>query len=244
MLRQHAPMTACALLACVLFAWDGHAQTRTLRIAVVDSAPYGFAQGGQPAGLSSELGLALAAGAGCESTATLLSRADALRALAAGKADMAVMPGGPGSDKAVVSLGPLLHSRFAAIGRAGTPLRSRDDLRGKTVAVVRGDPRDPLLSTRHGVALLPVPNATRGLKLLVAGQVEFVAGEWLSLLHAVDAMHLPARIFGSPLLLSPVSVDLLVPASLDQESAARLAQALERLEARESFRAIAARYGL
>lgn len=242
--RQHAPTTACLLLACLLLALNGHAQAGSLRIAVVDTAPYGFAQGRQPAGLSSELGLALAAGADCESTTTLLSRADALRALATGRADMAVMPGGPGSDKAVVSLGPLLHSRFAAIARAGTPLRSRDDLRGKTVAVVRGEPRDPLLSTRHGVALLPVSSADRGLKLLVAGQVDAAAGEWLSLLHAVDAMHLPARTFGSPLPLSPVSVDLLVPAALAPETAARLTRTMELLKAGEAFRVIAARYGL
>jgi hypothetical protein len=57
-------------------------------------------------------------------------------------------------------------------------------------------------------------------------------------------MHLPAKTFGSPLPLSPVSVDLLVPASLDQETAARLIQTMERLESRESFRVIAARYGL
>jgi ABC-type amino acid transport substrate-binding protein len=215
-----------------------------LRLAVIDTAPYGFMAGGEPAGLGCELGLALAAGAGGRAETTLRSRADALRALARGEADMAVMPGGPATDRAVANAGALLESRHAVVGRVATPLRSQDDLPGKTVAVVRGEPRDPLLATRHGVALLPVPDLARALKLLLAGRVDGVAGERLALLHAADAMHLPARTLGQPLLLSPVSIDLLVPAALPPETARRLSKAARRLGELGTFRTIAARYGL
>jgi len=218
--------------------------TEALRLAVVDMAPYGFVHNGEPAGLGLELGALLAAGAGAEATATLSSRREVLQALARGEADMAVLPGGPPPGRGVVNAGPLLQSQFAAIARRATPLRSRHDLAGKTVAVVRDEPGDPLLSTRHGVALLPVPSLSRALKLLLAGQVDAVAAERLSLLHAVDALHLPARALGSPLPLSPVHVDLLLSPTLDPDLLHRLDHARQVLAEREDFRAIAARYGL
>ncbi|MUM77240.1 transporter substrate-binding domain-containing protein [Pseudodesulfovibrio sp. F-1] len=219
-------------------------EARVLRLAVVDMAPYGFVHNGEPAGLGLELGELLAAGAGAGTTATLSSRRQILQALARGEADMAVLPGGPPPGRGAVNAGPLLQSQFAAIARSGTPLRSRHDLAGKTVAVVRDEPGDPLLSTRQGVALLPVPDLSRGLKLLLAGKVDAVAAERLALLHAVDALHLPARALGSPLPLSPVRVDLLLSPTLSPALLQRLDQARQVLTEREDFRATAARYGL
>lgn len=249
-LRRIGIVLAAALLFQALLALPGGIvparadEVGVLRLAVVDMAPYGFVHNGEPAGLAVELGAALAAGAGGEASATLYSRREALRALAQGEADMAVLPGGPPPGRGVVNAGPLLESHYAAIARSGTPLRSRHDLAGKTVAVVRDEPGDPLLSTRHGVALLPVTSLSRGLKLLLAGQVDAVAAERLALLHAVDALHLPDRALGAPLPLSPVRVDLLLSPTLDPGLARRLDEARQLLTEREDFRAIAARYGL
>jgi ABC-type amino acid transport substrate-binding protein len=150
-------------------------------------------QDGEPAGLACEAALALAAGAGFEPATVLVSRAEALRRLASGEADMAVMTGGPPSGAAITNLGPVAVSRFIVLGRAGTALRTPRDLPGKTVATVRGAPEDPALSTRCGVAVLPVANAANGLKLLLAGRVDAVAGERLVLLQAAAAMNLPAK---------------------------------------------------
>ncbi|WP_285906737.1 substrate-binding periplasmic protein [Pseudodesulfovibrio pelocollis] len=247
-LRRIGVVLAAALLFQAVLALPGGTaradEVGVLRLAVADMAPYGFVHNGEPAGLAVELGAALAAGAGGEASATLYSRREALRALAQGEADMAVLPGGPPPGRGVVNAGPLLESYYAAIARSGTPLRSRHDLAGKTVAVVRDEPGDPLLSTRHGVALLPVTSLSRGLKLLLAGQVDAVAAERLALLHAVDALHLPDRALGAPLPLSPVRVDLLLSPTLDPGLARRLDEARQLLTEREDFRAIAARYGL
>jgi polar amino acid transport system substrate-binding protein len=241
--RPYTLHLACAVLACLLLA-ALPVRAEPLRIAAVDTAPYGFMQDGEPAGLACEAALALAAGAGFEPATVLVSRAEALRRLASGEADMAVMTGGPPSDAAITNLGPVAVSSFIVLGRAGTALRTPRDLPGKTVATVRGAPEDPALSTRCGVAVLPVANAANGLKLLLAGRVDAVAGERLVLLQAAAAMNLPAKPLGDPLPLSEISVDLLAATHLEPEAAARLARTLARLAADGTLETISARYGL
>jgi polar amino acid transport system substrate-binding protein len=242
--RPYPLHLACAVLACLLLATAVPVHAETLRIAALNTAPYGFMQDGEPAGLACETALALAAGAGFEPATVLVSRAEALRRLASGEADMAVMPGGPPSDGTITNLGPVAVSGFIVLGRAGTALRTPRDLPGKTVATVRGAPEDPALSTRCGVAVLPVANAANCLKLLLAGRVDAAAGDRLVLLHAATAMDLPAKTLGDPLTLSGVNVNLLAATSLEPETAARLARALARLAADGTLDTISARYGL
>jgi ABC-type amino acid transport substrate-binding protein len=215
-----------------------------LRAVIPDTAPYGFTRDGQPAGLAVELARALAAGAGCTVRLTMAPRASALRALNSGTADMTLLVGGPDTGHGLTNLGPAASSRFAVIGRSGTRLRTPGDLRGKTVATVRGAPEDPRLSTRGGVVVKPVADSTRCLKLLLAGQVDGAAGERLTLLQAAEALHLPPKALGDPLLLSPVPVDLVVSAGLDAILTARLTATLKRLTENGALQIIAGRYGL
>ncbi len=241
--RPYPLLLVWAVLTCLLLT-ALPVQAEPLRIAAVDTAPYGFMQDGKPTGLAYEAALTLAAGAGFEPSIVLVSRAEALRRLASGEADMAVMPGGPPSDGAITNLGPVAVSGFIVLGRTGTALRTPRDLPGKTVATVRGAPEDPALSTRCGVAVLPVANATRGLKLLLAGRVDAAAGDRLVLLHAAAAMNLPPKTLGDPLPLSEVSVDLLAATHLEPKTTARLARTLARLTADGTLETISARYGL
>ena len=195
------------VLACLLALFAAPAAAEGLRLAVPDLPPYGEPSP-EGAGLFAELARAVAAEAGFEPEVVVLDPEKIVPAMAAGKVEAALLFPGAAIGARAVNLGEILAVDVVAVGRAGTVLRTRRDLAGKRVAVVRSCDCDGGLSRRDGITPLPASNFGRALKLLLAGQVTAAVGPWPAILDSVDRSGRNRRILGKPLVLSRTGAHL------------------------------------
>ena len=232
------------VLACLLALLALPAAAGDLRLAVPDLPPYGdSAKGGT--GLFAELAVAVAREAGFEPEIVVLAPERIVPAMDAGKVEAAVLFPGPAIGSRAENLGQILAVDIVAVGRAGTVLRTRRDLAGKRVAVVRNCDCDGGLSRRDGVTPLPATDFDRALKLLLAGQVTAMVGPWPAILSTVDRSGRTRRILGKPLAISRTGAHLFLSSeAATPESRDRLKKGLERLRKSGALDTVITNYAL
>lgn len=233
------------ILVCALLLFASPAMAGKLRLAVPDLPPYGKSCAEGPGGLFAELGRAVAEAAGLEPEIIVLDMERIAPAMAAGKVEAALLFPGPDIGALAENLGRVVAVDIVAVGRAGTVLRTRRDLAGKRVAVVRACRCDGGLSRRDGVTPLPATDFSRALKLLLAGQVGAAVGPRSAILAAVDSANRTRRILGKPLVLSRTGAHLFLSSrEASPEMRQRLAKALTRLREKGTLDEIITNHGL
>lgn len=186
---------------------------------------------------------AIAQEAGLTTTLISTSREKALAALCSGQADMALLPPDVSVGKEIRNLGPVFTAEYGVIGRAGNYFRSLRELGGKTVAVVRGEEKDERISKRKGIIPRPLSGYEQCLKLLLAGNVDAVAGDICGMAHAVKKMRIPRQALGTPFILSSTPVCLFVSDRLG-ENIRPIVEALDLLKEKETLKETLVQYSL
>lgn len=238
------PALILACLCCMLSTLLPHAHAGELAIATLDRTPLGCTVKGEHAGLVVELGDAIAARAGFTPVQTLLSRDEAVAAMKTGQATMIILP--PGDDISAVAdnLGPVFRMRTVALGRAGEVIRDARDLRAKRVAVVSGSEYDGRAAREDDFIPVSVSNESRALKLLLARNVEAVAGNEMTLAHAITKNALPPQAFGTRITLSGVEACLFLSSNADENIRTRLSSALRALRDDGTLHTLIEKYSL
>lgn len=190
------------LAAVMLLVAVPGVRAQSLVIATIDLPPYGFLERGIPMGLTYELANAIAIEAGYVPDNSVVPFESALRAVADGEVDMVIMFPNSTLDAHAINMGLILPIENVILGRADSRFRTFNDVRGKRVARVRGAEYDRRLSTKGGLAIIPVNNYAEGLKLLMARTVDAVAGPKPGLMYEARKQKIPPLALGTPLVLS------------------------------------------
>lgn len=238
-------ISATTALLCILMLMAIPALAETLSIVTIALPPYGYFENNRPMGLTFELGNAIAEEAGYTPSNTILPLARAMQDIEAGNADVVIMFPNPTIDAHADNLGMVLPMETIIVGRADTPLRSFNDVRGKTVATIRGAKYDERVSKKNGLILYPTDGYSQSLKMLLARRVDAVVGPRLGLFFTARQNNIPKHAFGTPLVLS------IAPGSLflSRETSAvgsrqRLTKAMHRLIDNGTIAALMAKYSL
>ncbi|QJB56219.1 transporter substrate-binding domain-containing protein [Pseudodesulfovibrio sp. zrk46] len=221
------------------------AMAESLRITTVGLPPYGYKDKGEFVGMSYEIGNALAEKSGYEPNNKLAPLARAVNDLASGTTDVVIMFPTPNVERVAHSVGTVMNVQCVVLARSETVLRSERDLRGKTLASVRGALYDSGACKRNGVILQPVENYEQGVKMLLARRVDGVIGPRLGLLYTVEKMRLPPKAFGKPFVVTTTPACLFLSTKSDSpEMRDRLAKALEVLGSDGTIKNIVSKYSL
>jgi len=220
------------------------AAAESLRIITVSLAPYGYLEHGRIVGLSHEVGVAIAQEAGYEPSEILASLSRGVHDLTTGEGDILIMIPTSEVEGLGMNLGPMASVEIMVMGRVRQPLRSVEDVRGKTVAAVRKARYDDRIIKANGMVVYPTDNYAHSLKMLMAQRVDFVLGPQLGLFYTARQLKLPRKALGKPLVLATMQACLFVSPHATPEKIEKIKQARDRLLENGSIQQILDKYYL
>ena len=233
------------IFACFVILCASNAMAQTLNVITLALAPYGFTQNHKETGLAYEIGSLLAQEAGYTPNNTIAPLSRSVNDLSTGSAEITIMLPTPEVERIATQIGPVLSVESVVIGRAGTPMRNFSQIRGMTLAAVRGAKYDDRLNKSNGIITYPVESYEQGLKMLMAKRVDGMIGPKLGLFHTAQKMGLPKRSFGTPLILSSTDAVLFISnMTVTPEKIRRLQDALKRLQQNDRIKSLIEKYSL
>jgi len=212
-----------------------------LRMVVVDLMPWGGRNAdGQLAGVAVDLASQLSSLSGLPITTTAVPYARAIAMLAGGTADL-MLAIDASTSQTRPPLATLGTEDVVVVGRRGTRYTSVEALCGRRVALLR---RASFASSLHTcIARYETSSYEQGLRMLLQGRLDGVAGVRASMDYAIRHLgHKPAD-FGAPLVVGQADLCLY----LSQQTATpaittRLRQACAQLLLQKQMPALLAQY--
>lgn len=219
------------------------AMAESLRIVTLNLPPYGYIEKGVDKGLCYEMANALAQEAGFEPDNKIVPLARGIADIAEGRADIIIMFPNPKIEANANNLGLILSMETVIIGKAGG-LRTLRDIRGKTVATIRGALYDDRVSKKNGVVLYPTASYSQSLKMLLSGRVDAVIGPKLGLYYVARKMKIPKQALDNPLVLASARGCVFVSRFTPHPIVERVTEALERMQQNGQIEKIVKEYSL
>jgi len=232
------------ILVCIVMLTAFSALAETLRIVTINLPPYGYVENGHDTGLNYELCNLIAFEAGFEPENRIVPLARGVEDIASGKADIILMFPNPKINAVSKNLGLILPMETVIFGRAGSVYRSLKDVRGKTVATVRGAKYDDRVTKKSGIILYPTESYSQSLKMLLANRVDAIIGPKLGLYFTANKNGYPKHVFGTPLVLSVAPGSVFISNKTPEDIAARVAAAMDRIKAKRIEQEILEKYSL
>lgn len=236
--------TSALILTFVLTVFSSFAQAEQIRIITASLPPYGYLENSRISGLSHDIAMAIALEAGCKPAETLGPLSRGVRDLASGEGDVLIMIPTPEIEAHAINLGSVIPVETVVVGLRGVPLRTLDDIRGKSLAAVRDARYDDRINLANGMQVYPTEDYEHSLKMLTARRVDFVLGPRLGLFHSARKLKLPRATLGQPLVLSSVQGCLFVSRKTHSDTVQKLRLAKQRLMQDGTIQSIWAKYNL
>lgn len=237
-------MHALICSACLLVTLSSAAEARAIRFVTIAGSPFGFLdKAGAPTGINVEIANSIGAEIGLPYENAIVPYARALAMIETGDADLMIAFPNRRLDAAATRVGPIADLENVVLGRAGTILTGLHDLRGKTVASVRGAEYDAALSADPEIAKYSVNNYEHGLSMLLAGRVDAIVGMKTGIYYQIAAMGSAREELGTPLVLNTKNALLYYSRrNYDEEVLAKVRQALAALISRKAIQRIELKY--
>ncbi len=237
---------AHGLLFFVLMAFliAPHCQAKGLSAAIFDIAPWGYLDNdGNIAGIEYEIISAIAEEMAEDIDIQLVPYKRMLENLEAGVVDFAIFYRSAKSEQSGEPLAKWGKLDIIVVGRAGTDLRSYEDLRPLTVAVRLGGLFDPHFNNDATLKKLVVDNYAHGLKMLMAKRVDAVIGTAATLFYECQNMGVPAEELGVPFIIASTEDWLHISRkSAHQDKKEKIARAVHKLVGNGTFARIFSKY--
>lgn len=224
--------TGAAWLATTATAPARALETNAALIAdVIDIPPWGLrGADGRPGGVYADLMLMLAERSQCPVQLRLAPILRSILDVGHNVSQLTMMLDRKDMNDAGLALGTVTQLPVQIWLPAGSPVRQLDDLRGRTVAVLRGPTYHEGVQSDAHIQKYPVSSPRQQLEMMRAGRVAGALGVEQNFQVAARAAGLGGDSFAPPLQLGGRDVRLwLAPALAQHPCRERLAQALQSL---------------
>ena len=198
---------------------------------IIDIAPWGLAGAdGKPAGIYPNIFKRLSERSGCELHNRLTPIPRAVLEVSRGTANATMVMDREDLNESAISLGEVTALRIEVWLPQGSPLRSLEDLAGKTIGVLRGPQYHEKFQADSRIVKHPVTNARQQLEMISKGRLDGAIGVRENFLVATTKMGISPNSFAPPITLGKRVVKLwLTPSMSESPCTKRLAQALKDL---------------
>lgn len=203
--------------------------TDPMRVAVLHSEPWGYYQDNRVAGIFHEINRLVAQESGLELNTQVIPNARIWRDLKNGDIDLTYAIRSPDRDPHVRYAGHLFDLEIVAIARPGIRLRRPEDLRELRIGRLQGITSSPRLDQDNGSDLHDFRDYETMVEMLLAGRIDVVIGNRLSLDHLLGKKQPPSRQWPRLVLQRCEIWAQLSRRSARQEEAGRIASAIEKL---------------
>jgi len=220
------------------------ARRRPLRAVALAIVPYGMSDAdGRKSGLFVEAFEAIGRITGRSIEVTVAPYARAVAMLRSGEADLMIATSNSVIAEAAEPMGMLWAMDVIAIGRPELKLDGEQDLRGRTVGVLRG--------SDYGAAFLDdteyrrheISDQVQGVRMLLEGRLDATLGTRLAVFHAMRQLGVPRSRLGASIAVQAREIHLHVGRhNTDEALASELRHAVQELRSSGKADALLAKY--
>ncbi len=239
--RLLAGLAAVLALATVPLRASRQRPLRAVALAIV---PYGKLEAnGHKSGLFVEAFELLERVSGRHIEVTVAPYARAIAMLRSGEADLMIATSNPLIAEAAEPMGMLWAADVIAIARQGVKLEGQEDLRGRTVGMLRG--------SDYGAAFLDdaeyrrheITDQVQGVRMLLEGRLDATLGTRLAVFHAMRLLGVPRARLGTSISVQAREIHLhLGRRSADDALETQLRQAVQEMRSSGKAEALLAKY--
>jgi ABC-type amino acid transport substrate-binding protein len=218
------------------------AAAEPLSFGVLAAPPYGFERADKTvSGSNHDIAELIAAKVGLAFDYRLEPLARLLSDIKASKLDLMIMI--PSDEiKQQFGLAEIMPSNTVVLTKADSSIAQYADLKGKTVALLRGANYDQRFTSDDDIKKYEVDSYAVGVRMTRGGRVDGMIGPDFGLYYQVLLEDMKRGEFGPPLILNTRTLCLLGSKSITPELAAKLKAAVEELRSSGAIAAAAAKY--
>lgn len=229
--RRHWLKLAAAWGAGAAVARGARAAESPLLADVIDILPWGRrGPDGTPEGVYADLLRAIGERSQCPMTLRVVPIQRSIQDVRLGVSQVTMMLDRQDMNEAGLTLGTVVRLPVQVWLPLGSPVRTVDDLAGRTVAVLRGPTYHEGVQTDPRIRKYPVSSPRQQLDMLRIGRVDAALGVEQNFLVAARSLDLRPDAFAPPLQLGGREVKLWLARSLAQSPCRqRLVDALKSL---------------
>lgn len=196
--------------------------SRSIEIRTIGIPPYGIEDDVAPSGVYYDIANRVAVGAGYQAHNYIYPYARIVNELKSGSCDMTIMFRYPELEDHVTYIAPLPSLRTAVIGIEGSSYGSIADLRGKTIAYLRGAAFSNAVDADSGIFSQATDDFDQGMRMLKFGRVDAIIGPLAPIQRAAQNAGIK---LGTPLIVAERTPWIQISnKSLDRISADQLMQ--------------------
>jgi len=217
---------------------------RPLRAVALAIIPYGqVGADGRKSGLFVEAFELLERVSGRRIEIIVVPYARAIAMLRSGEADLMIATSNSVIAATAEPMGMLWAAEVIAIGRAGLKLEGQQDLRGRTVGLLRGSDYGAVFLDDGEYHRHEITDQVQGVRMLLEGRLDATLGTRLAVFHAMRLLGVPRARLGPSLAVQEREIHLhLGRHSADDELATALRQAVHELRSSGQADALLAKY--
>lgn len=220
------------------------AAPRLLRAVALAIAPYGMlGAGGRKSGLFVEAFELIARQTGRRIDTTVVPYARAIAMLRSGEADLMIATSNSAIAQAAEPMGMLWAAEVIAIARAGMKLDGQDDLRGRTIGMLRGSDYGAAFLDERDYRKHEITDQVQGIRMLLEGRLDASVGTRLEVFHAMRQLGVARGRLGGSIAVQPREIHLHLGRHIaDEALATQLRQIVQQLRTSGKADALLAKY--
>jgi ABC-type amino acid transport substrate-binding protein len=213
-----------------------------LSFGVLAAPPYGLERADKTvSGSNHDIAELIAAKVGLTFDYRLEPLARLINDIKVGKLDLMIMI--PNDEtKQQFGVAEIMPSNTVVLTKAGSSIAQYADLKGKTIAVLRGASYDQRFASDDDIKKYEVDSYAIGLRMTKGDRIDGMIGPDFGLYYQIVLEGMKRGEFGTPLILNTRMLYLLGSQSMPPELAAKLKAAVEELRGSGAIAAAAAKY--
>lgn len=217
---------------------------RPLRAVALAIIPYGQVEAnGRKSGLFVEAFESLERVLGRRIEITVVPYARAIAMLRSGEADLMIATSNSVIAATAEPMGMLWAAEVIAIGRAGLKLEGQQDLRGRTVGLLRGSDYGAEFLDDGQYHRHEITDQVQGVRMLLEGRLDASLGTRLAVFHAMRLLGVSRAKLGPSISVQPREIHLhLGRHNADEALATELRHAVQELRTSGKADALLAKY--
>jgi polar amino acid transport system substrate-binding protein len=236
-----AGLRFCALLTLVMMWGEAARAGEALSFGIMTAAPYGITrEDNSISGSNHDIAEVIAEKAGVEFTFRLEPLPRLISDLKVGRLDVMIMF--PTDETRPYAIAPIMPNNTVIIPTLGQSLQKYDDLKGKTIAGLRGAVYDQQFSADESVRKYDVDTYVMGLRMTTGGRVDGIIGPDFGLFYQMKLQGMRKEEFGAPLVINTRMLFLLASSKVAPDLVQRLKAATDQVRENGAIAAAASRY--
>lgn len=201
-MTQSATRKACAVvILCSSVGVASGDPAPTIEVRTIGIPPYGFVSDTRPEGFYYDVANLLVREAGYQANNHIYPYARIMTELKTGKTDLTIMFKYEELEGHVTYVAPLPSLRTVVVGLPGSGLNSVEDLKGKTLAYLRGARFSDVIDLDPQIKKQATNDFIQGLEMLAFGRVDAIIGPLEPILGAVSQIDGGNLILGEPIVV-------------------------------------------